>query len=229
MTLGHEAYEQLYRKPARRRIIIKYHGGLKEYNATVTQSLQTTTFRLSKQLKDCEPEIQIGVIQHLLNKLNKTNIKTDNIDFYHNFVKRMSDYAPVTHVDPLLEESFTRMNNTYFHGMMSKPNLMWGNRTMTLLGTYTYASDTIKISTILEDAPEELLDYVMYHEMLHKKHKFSCSSGRTHSHTPAFKRDEAKYTVVHAEQRLSRFLAGARQQKQSKKERSFLARVMGWN
>lgn len=227
-ALAEQAYEELYSHSSKRRLEVTYHGRLKGYNATVTQNIRTTTFRLSRRLEHCEPEIKIGIMQYLLNKLNKTKIETENIDFYHNFVKKMSDYAPVTKKDPLLEQSFQRMNEGYFHGMMTMPNLVWGRRNKNLLGTYAYGTDTITISRVLEDAPQELLDYVMYHEMLHKKHKFSCSSGRTHSHTPAFKKDEAKYAVKNAEQQLTRFLRSTRQQPRKVAQQTFLQRVMGW-
>ncbi|MDD9953185.1 MAG: SprT-like domain-containing protein [Candidatus Woesearchaeota archaeon] len=225
-ALAIQAYEELYGKTPLRKMEVKYHGGLKGYNATVQQTMTTTTFRLSKRFKDCEDEIKIGVIQFLFTKLKKTKQTTDNIELYHSFLKNMSDFAPVTDIDPILEESFERMNERYFKGMLNKPNLVWGRKNKRLMGTYEYGTDTITISRVLQDAGEMLLDCVMYHEMLHKKHKFSCSGGRTHSHTPAFKKDEAKFYDKHAEEKLGRFLAGKKTMK--KRKSSFLDRVMGW-
>ena len=122
MNLAKQAYVELYEKSPRKRMVVKYHGNLKEYNATVEQRAFVTTFRLSKKLESCEPEIQMGVMQFLLNKLNKSKIDSEHIDLYHSFVRKMSDFAPVTDVDEELAESFTRMNEEYFHGMMSMPN-----------------------------------------------------------------------------------------------------------
>lgn len=221
--LAVRAFTELYGEQPTRQMIVKYHGRLRGYNATVVQTSSAVTFRLSSRLQECEPEIKIGIMQHLLNKLRKTKVQTDNIEFYQNFLKRMSDYAPVTKNDPLLAASFSRVNEQYFHGMMSRPNLVWGRKNHALLGTYEYGTDTITLSTVLLDTPEELLDYVMYHEMLHKKHKFSCSSGRTHAHTPAFKRDEAKFHVREAERQLQGFLRG-----EARERPTFLQRVMGW-
>jgi hypothetical protein len=226
--LARKAYTELYGKEPGRDLELKYHGKLHGYNATIHQTAFTTTFRLAPAFKPCEDEVKLGVMQYLLNRINKTRIKSEHIDFYHSFVRKMSDYAPVTKSDPALEQSYMRMNERFFGGLMTRPNLVWGGHSTSLLGTYTYATDTIMISRALEDAPELLLDSVMHHEMLHKKHKFSCSgSGRTHSHTAAFRKDEAKYGDV--ERELHRFLRGQRTYRHKQEiAPSFLQRVMGW-
>ncbi|MBR9692917.1 M48 family metallopeptidase [Candidatus Woesearchaeota archaeon] len=88
---------------------------------------------------------------------------------------------------------------------------------MTKLGHYEYATDTISISTALKEAPE-LLDYVLYHEMLHKKHKFTESKGgNTRSHTKAFRDEEKKYRLADGgepEKRLATFLGQRKRRKQ---------------
>lgn len=235
--LARQAYRELYGKESARRMSVSYHGRLKGYNATVQQTMTTTAFRLSQRLAGCEPEVKIGVMQFLLNRINRTKVESEHIDFYHTFVRKMSDLAPVTRSDPILEASFSRMGEMYFSGMMARPNLVWGRRSVALLGTYTYATDTIMISRVLEEAPEVLLDYVMYHEMLHKKHQFSCSSGRTHSHTPAFKRDEALFWDTQAEEKLKKFLWHARRRRgpaaqeergREGEKQTLLQRLMGW-
>ena len=208
MGLGERAYRQLYRKEPGKTIRVRYSGRFNDYNGNVRMTDREILFSLSRKFEPLEAEIQIGIIQHLLNKVHKTKIETDEQDLYNAFLRKMSEYAPVTESDPVLRESFDRVNDAYFHGMMTRPNLVWGGRNKHLLGTYTYATDTIMISRVLEDAPKELLDYVMHHEMLHKKHKFSCKSGRTHSHTPAFKRDEAKFKLPDAEKKLTTWVRG---------------------
>lgn len=232
MDVAHQAYFQLYGSHPQHSIIIKYHGRLQGYNATVRKTARVITFRLSHGFKECEPEIVIGVIQFLLNKLNKTKHHTDEIDMYHSFVKRMSDFAPVTESDPLLEASFQRCNDQYFAGMLAQPNLVWGRYSTSLLGTYTYATDTIVVSRVLAE-DEHLLDYVMHHEMLHKKHKFNHSSSRTHAHTKEFRADEAKFADPDAERKLKVFLArykGIRMPRiiPRRTKSTFVQRVLDW-
>jgi hypothetical protein len=241
--LGEQAYRELYGKDPDYRITVKYHGKLGGYNATVRKTPAEIIFTLSRKLEECEPEIQMGVMQFLLNKLLKTRVRSEHIDMYHSFLKKMSEYAPVTRSDPALEASFHRVNARYLDGLMTLPNLVWGRMSTRLLGTYTYATDTIMISQALRDAPEHLLDSVMHHEMLHKKHKFNHTSARTHSHTKAFRDDENRFTHNGAtlkalEQELHRHLRGVRRRERrsdgeandsrpASRQKTFFDRVFG--
>jgi hypothetical protein len=232
MNLAVRAFAELYGKEPDHEVMLKYHGNLNGFNATVRKTPRLLVFTLSRKLQDCEPEIQIGVMQYLLNKLNKTKIKTDHIDLYHAFLRRMSDFAPVTISDPVLEASFQRCNEKYFAGMMTQPNLTWGGYSLSLLGTYTYATDTILISQVMKE-DDNMLDYIMHHEMLHKKHKFKHTSMRTHSHTTAFKRDEEKFEEKDAERKLKLYLSqrrapAIRRIPRSVERPTFVQRIMGW-
>ena len=92
---------------------------------------------------------------------------------------------------PVLEESFNRVNLTYFDNTIPQPNLKVG-KGINRLGSYEYASDTISISKMLLDY-HDLLDYVMFHELLHKVHKFKASGSRHIHHSRAFKKAEKSY------------------------------------
>jgi len=229
-----QAFVELYGKEPEQRFIVRYHGNFKGYNASVRKARDVTEFALSRAFKEVEPEVRLGVMQLLLNRLNKTRVKSRHIDFYNTFLRKMSDYAPVTRTDPVLEASFNRVNETYCDGLMTRPNLVWGRDSTQLLGTYTYATDTVTISRALERSPAEVLDAVMHHEILHKKHKFSCSTGRTHSHTAAFRREEALFEPKDAEARLHRWLRSyrrhrARQDPVSRRqEPNIVQRVLDW-
>jgi predicted metal-dependent hydrolase len=60
------------------------------------------------------------------------------------------------------------------------------------LGSYSFNSDAIKFNPVLMK-DSEALDYVMYHELLHKKLKFRSESGRSYHHTPEFKELERRF------------------------------------
>ena len=102
--------------------------------------------------------------------------------------------APITRgrVHDLLE-SFQRVNAGYFGGRMAQPVLCW-NQTLTSskFGHYQPSRDTIMISVSLDspDVPTSLLDFVMYHELLHKKHGAPVINGRRVVHGPAFRAEE---------------------------------------
>ncbi|MFH1134320.1 MAG: hypothetical protein V1735_07590 [Nanoarchaeota archaeon] len=170
---------------------LKYSGHFNAYNGKVTLRRDHLLFSLSREWRTVSVEIQVGFIQSLLVKLFGKGESTMNIDLYHSFLKSVHVAAPKTEQDPILLASFERLNSQYFNGMMDAPNLVWGSGRRKL-GSYTYGSDTIMITERLRER-QDLVDYVMYHEMLHKKHKFKSSTFKSFHHTKAFKEDELKF------------------------------------
>jgi predicted metal-dependent hydrolase len=124
---------------------------------------------------------------------------------YNIFLKKVHISIPKLESDPLLDESFERVNDKYFYGMIEKPNLSWGSLSHTKLGSYDYGTDMIKISQILKE-DDNLLDYVMYHEILHKKLKFNDKNGKSYHHTSEFRRMEKEYEDKDAEKKLKALL-----------------------
>ena len=194
MNIVQEAFKELYPyKELNRSVSIKYSGKFKPYNANVKHSPFSLNFHLSREWKYVSREIQIGLIQSLLVKIYKGNPNTGYRDLYDSFVKNLSKYAKKTKTEPELEASFNRVNEKYFSGMLEKSNFEWGNASTAKLGSYEYQTDTIKVSTIFKTSNRELLDYIMYHEMLHKKHKFYTKSGRSYHHTSLFRQSEKQF------------------------------------
>ena len=194
---------------------IKYSGKFKSYRANVKLRGKDIEFGLSKKWKGVSDEIQAGLVQELLLKILKNRLrpkckKTQSMELYDIFMKKLHLVAPKDKSDPILEASFVRVNAKYFNGLLDMTNLVWGNHSLSKLGSYEYGSDTISISEVLRD-DYELLDYVTYHEMLHKKHKFTRNKSRSYHHTAAFKRDEQAFeNNALIERRLNRLLVKKR-------------------
>lgn len=172
---------------------INYSRKFKGYNANVqlNKFRAEIKFNLSKKWQTVSPEIQTGLLQSLMTKIFKERKRTTEIELYELFLKNLSNTTPRTKTHPQLEESFNRVNEKYLSGMMSMPNFELRNSTQ-LLGTYEYSADTVTITSWLLEHPE-LIDYVMYHELLHKKHKFSSRGSRQCSHTKEFREEEKKF------------------------------------
>jgi len=207
MGIIKEAFKRLYPdKEFDYQEKLKYSAKFNDYNANVKYTPDSLTFNLSRKWKGVSKEIQIGLIQSLLNRIFKTKIKTTNIDLYNIFIKRVHYTIEKTESDPILEESFNRVNEKYFYGLIEKPNLKFGRDSLTKLGSYEYGSDTIVISNIFKNE-QKLLDYIMYHEVLHKKHKFYNKNGRSYHHTKEFKKKEKQFDDPEIEKKLEFFLA----------------------
>jgi predicted metal-dependent hydrolase len=194
MNLAEEAFAELFPEKdiSEYELRTNYNGRFKPYNANVRYCGNKIQFNLSKKWKTISREIQIGLMQELLLKIFRVKKKTTNIDLYNIFMRNVHIAVPKTKADPVLEKSFDRVNEKYFYGLIEKPNLAWGNASLRKLGSYEYGTDTITISRILY-GNERLLDYVMYHEILHKKHKFRNKNGRNYHHTSEFRKEEREF------------------------------------
>jgi hypothetical protein len=195
MDMIQEAFKGIYpEKELDYDCSIKYSRRFKGYNANVKidKWKKRLTFNLSRQWKEVSRDIRIGLLQELMVKIFKKRAKTLNMEFYNNFLKNVHIAVPKTKTHPVLRESFDRINERFFNGMIEVPNLELGSASISKLGSYEYGTDTISISRMLADRLE-LLDYVMYHEMLHKKYKFNSKNGRSYHHTSEFRKKEKSY------------------------------------
>jgi len=112
------------------------------------------------------------------------------MDLYEEFIKKLDRFSVVDKTDDILEMSFNRVNEKYFSGLMEVPNLKFGNDSLRTLGHYNFQTNTITISSIFKNEDQDALDFIMYHELLHKKEKFQSKNGRSFYHTPEFNRKE---------------------------------------
>ena len=96
-----------------------------------------------------------------------------------------------------LEESFRRVNASYFNSGLKQPELCWSPvRARRLLGSYHERTDRLIISRVFDSqkVPIFVLDYLMYHELLHKFLGIGrrCD-GRRDIHSPAFRQKEKEF------------------------------------
>lgn len=95
-----------------------------------------------------------------------------------------------------LNELFTALNAKYFDGRLERPLLSWSpGESRRVLGHHDHVHNAIIISSTLDKAsiPRFVVEYVLYHEMLHVKHAPRVVSGRTVYHGQAFREDERRF------------------------------------
>ncbi len=204
MTLAQDAFNELFPEQEYSPSLslrLRYSGRFKPYNAHVQYRGNDFVFNLAKEWREVDDAIVKGLIQHLLLKVMRRTIRVHtlpmNIDLYNSFMRNLHRSVKKEKNDPLLFASFERMNTQFFEGTVERPNLEWGSYSRALLGNYNYHTDTIRISKHFVAAPQEILDYIMYHEMLHKRLKFKSKGSFTCHHTPEFKRWEQRYPGYH--------------------------------
>lgn len=95
-----------------------------------------------------------------------------------------------------LDRIFDHLNLSYFAGTVRKPTLTWSSRkTYRILGHHDATHRTIVVSRSLDSVrvPRFVVEYIVFHEMLHILHPAKIVNGRRYHHTPAFRRDEEAF------------------------------------
>jgi predicted metal-dependent hydrolase len=92
-----------------------------------------------------------------------------------------------------LDAIFEELNTRYFHGLLGRPRMSWSQtKTRRILGHYDPAHNAIIISRIFDHfaVPSYVLEYIVYHEMLHLKHPVRLRGTRRCVHSAEFQAEE---------------------------------------
>jgi hypothetical protein len=92
-----------------------------------------------------------------------------------------------------LDGIFEGLNTRFFHGMMARPRMSWSQTaTRRILGHFDPAHNAIIISRIFDHpgVPVHVLEYIVYHEMLHLKHPVKLRGSRRCVHSAEFQAEE---------------------------------------
>ena len=205
-----EAFRQITRQVDTPEIHIAFYpfAGL---NHTIRFRRQSIYVRLSDIMRDAPPSVHRALAFILVGKLFNKRIGAEYQNLYRQYayhpdVQRASDLAKQQrgrkHVSGSvgrqfnLDQLFARLNRRYFNGELPAVTLTWSARkSKRILGHHDYVHDTIVISRSLDnpDVPELLVEFVLYHEMLHIKHEPRVVNGRRIYHTPAFRAEEKRF------------------------------------
>lgn len=92
-----------------------------------------------------------------------------------------------------LDEVFEMLNSRFFHGLLARPRMSWSQtKTRRILGHYDPAHNAIIISRIFDHpgVPRYVVEYIVYHEMLHLKHPVRLRGSRRCVHSREFHEEE---------------------------------------
>jgi hypothetical protein len=95
-----------------------------------------------------------------------------------------------------LDVNFDRVNEEYFEGKLERPRLTWSaRRSRRILGRYDSTHQTVFISLFFDSPriPDFVLDYLVYHELLHIRHPSRARDCRFINHTPEFRAEERSF------------------------------------
>ncbi len=122
-----------------------------------------------------------------------------------------------------LDEIFNHLNQMYFDNKIAKPTLTWSARkTYRILGHHDSTHETIAVSCSLDNkkTPKYVVEFVVFHEMLHIFHPTTYRNGRGYNHTPQFRRDEKQFLHFDkAENWIGRNVKNLKRKTKSKKQK----------
>lgn len=98
-----------------------------------------------------------------------------------------------------LDIMFEELNMRFFHGLMARPRMSWSQtRTRRILGHYDPAHNAIVISRLFDhpSMPRYVLEYIVYHEMLHLKYPVRLRGSRRCVHPKEFQAEEKLFPRV---------------------------------
>jgi hypothetical protein len=180
----------------------------------------TIYVRVSDVLQQSPTEVLFALASILVAKLYRRKVSEEHAYVYRQYTlrpevldasdsaRRRRGYKMVTSPRGRfydLEEVFDELNARYFEGALVRPRLSWSQgKTRRVLGHHDYVHGTIIVSRTLDSTaiPRLVLEYVLYHEMLHVKHPPRLVGGRTIYHGPEFRADERRFHQVDEATRL---------------------------
>ncbi|MEP7148628.1 MAG: SprT-like domain-containing protein [Acidobacteriota bacterium] len=172
--------------------------------------------RIAEMCRDMPAEFHRALAYILVAKLLRKRVPKWTDEVYSSFVdsaemrERANDRKRshgrkivTTHKGEVydLEEIFENLNFWYFGGQLAKPVLTWSaKKTYRILAHHDATHETIVVSKSLDatDVPRFVVEYIVFHEMLHIKHPTVHHNGRRYNHTPAFRRDERNFPEFQA-------------------------------
>lgn len=172
--------------------------------------------RLSDLLEGA-PEPVLRAIAHiLLAKLYKKPVERGQATRFRKYVsshdmsrkarlvqqmrgRKQIDSARGEHYD--LDGIFEALNRRYFYGLLGRPEMTWSrDHARNRLGHYDPAHNAIVVSRIFDDrrVPLYVVEYIVYHEMLHLKHPVKLRGARRCVHSPEFAAEERLFPRLDA-------------------------------
>lgn len=223
----HEVFDQTYRELRPRSPVP--HLQVEFYSfANINNTIRLREGRLLVRLSDLlegAPEHVLKAIAHILvAKMYRKPVDREHAARYRRYVtaQHMSRKAHLVRqirgrkriASPRgniydLETIFEELNFKFFHGLLARPQMTWSSeRARNRLGHYDPAHNAIVVSRVFDHprVPRHVLEYIVYHEMLHLKHPVKVRGSRRCVHPPEFQADERIFPRLEEAKRFLRLL-----------------------
>ncbi len=177
-------------------------------------------FRISDLLENAPAPVLESLVFILIAKLYRKRVPSDHANRYRRYLNRHDVrrtlesarqergrklMAPAAGDVYNLDAIFEEINFKYFFGLMARPAIGWSQRVSRgTLGHYDPAHHVIVLSKLLDRpaVPKLVVEYVMFHEMLHLRYPVEHRGVRRCVHTREFKAAEKQFDGLHEAKQL---------------------------
>jgi hypothetical protein len=199
------------KKPKDRISVIAEFYPYTNIKLTVRKRKDTLFLRLSDILAGAPPEVLEAAISIILCQFLNVKVSEEQRRVYKDYIynpeirtKRRTvrqNRANKQITGPMgkifdLDEVFNSINKQYFNGNINKPKLTWSaRRSIRRLGHFDADLNILVVSQKLDNkkTPEYIIEYIVYHELLHGKYPGKYLDGRWVVHTKEFKQAEKEF------------------------------------
>ena len=183
--------------------------------ANLTHSIrlrhETAYVRFSDLLRDAPLEVTEAAAAILLARLYRRTVPREMADLYRSYsqaratrhrlhsIRKTRARRKIHHArgwNHDLMAIFHRLNAEYFQGNLPETKVGWSmRRWRSQLGIFDPALNQIVINMALDrpHVPEYVVAYVLYHEMLHRKHPIKLARCRLEAHSREFRAAERQF------------------------------------
>ena len=186
-----------------------------EVKATTRMRDGALYVRLAQSFGAARREVVRAAVRILLSKLRRRAPRPADEALFSTFAEseearaRLAPPRPVAMGKPRgeyydLSAMFRRLNERLFAGRLPAVELGWSDRFRRRLGCYYPDRNLILLSRQLDDSRVSrlLVEFILFHEMLHKKHGYEIGEAGRRYHTPAFRRAEKTFPQYEEAMRL---------------------------
>ena len=163
--------------------------------------------RLHRIFLKADNEVLDEVVSFIKKKRGKTPVIKEFIRQHKSFLKERKPRTITLNPNGKLynlTDIFNSLNSEYFNNSLSVL-ITWGKRSpryavkRRTLGNYQKKTNTIRINPILDSrkVPRYVIEFIVYHEMLHAVIDTVLKNGRRSIHSKEFKNRERKYKNYH--------------------------------
>ena len=205
-----EAYREVTRRDSLPEIEAVFYPFVGLHH-TIRVRQQRMLVRISDHLREAPEAVHRAIAHILVARLFRKQVGGGVIERYRTYIYRSEVQARVEAARRLrgrkretgaagrvydLDPLFDQLNERYFAGALPKPRLGWSPRpTRRIFGHYDQVLETIVISRSLDHpaVPQYVVEFVLYHEMLHLKYPVQIVQGRRRHHTEHFREEERRF------------------------------------